>query len=162
MPSTEIRAATGADVYAMSDLMERQVRRYLLRDCTPAGQKALLASVAPERLGANLRENYAYHVAANGADVYGVIGLRNHNHVHHLFVADAVRGSGLGRRLWETARDEVCIHATAPPLFTVNSAPGAVGFYKALGFQPSGDEEERDGVRSQPMRYVLLGMGAKL
>jgi GNAT superfamily N-acetyltransferase len=154
----EIRGAEARDLLAMSELMEKQLRRYVIKDCTtPEGRRGLLASVMPEALQALLQRGYQYHVAASGADVYGIAGMRDASHLHHLFVADAVRRTGLGRRLWEAARDAVCIHATAPPVFTTVSSLHAVPFFRALGFASSGPEEDRDGVRVQPMRYVLLG-----
>lgn len=161
MAKLEIRSAEPADVLAMSDLLDRQVRKYIVKDCTPDGRRALLASISPESLKSLMDEGYHYHVAANGADVFGLSAMRDAGHLHHLFVADALRGTGLGRRLWEAARDAICIHGTAPPIFTVNSSLYAVGFYKALGFLPSGPEEERNGIRMQPMRYVMLGNSAR-
>jgi GNAT superfamily N-acetyltransferase len=153
----EIRSAEPGDALAMSELVEKLVRRYVLKDCTPEGRRVVLASVAPEALRDAMDRGYHYHVAVSGTDLFGVVGMRDASHLHHLFVADAARGTGLGRRLWEMARDEICMHGTAPPVFTVNSSLHAVGFYKALGFQPTGPEEERSGIRSQPMRYVMLG-----
>jgi GNAT superfamily N-acetyltransferase len=157
MARPDIRTAEPTDALAMSDLLDRLLRRYVVKDCSPDGRRRLLASVAPDALTGLMAQGHHYHVAFTGSDLFGVVGMRGVNHVHHLFVADTLRGSGLGRRLWETARDEICMHGTAPPVFTVNSSLYAIGFYKALGFQPTGPEEERDGIRFQPMRYVILG-----
>jgi GNAT superfamily N-acetyltransferase len=157
----DIRTAEPDDAFAMSELIDKLVRRYILKDCTPDGRRHLLASIAPEALRDAMSRGLQYHLAASGGDVFGVVAMRDASHLHHLFVADSVRGSGLGRRLWETARDEICMHGTAPPVFTVNSSLHAVGFYRALGFQPTGPEDERQGIRSQPMRYVMLGGGPR-
>lgn len=161
MARLEIRTAEPSDALAMSELVEKLVRRYILKDCTPEGRRVLLASIAPEALRDAMNRGVQYHLAANGPDLFGVVAMRDASHLHHLFVADSVRGTGVGRRLWETARDEICMHGTAPPVFTVNSSLHAVGFYRALGFQPTGPEEEREGVRFQPMRYVMLGSGPR-
>jgi GNAT superfamily N-acetyltransferase len=157
MARAEIRTAEPADAPAISELIEKLVRRYVLKDCTPDGRRALLASIAPDALQAALARGVQYHLAASGGDLFGVVAMRDASHLQHLFVVDSVRGTGLGRRLWETARDDVCMHGTAPPVFTVNSSLHAVGFFRALGFQPTGPDEERDGMRIQPMRYVMLG-----
>lgn len=157
MAKPEIRAAEPADALPMSELVEKLVRRYVLKDCTPDGRRALLAAVSPEGLQEAMRRGAQYHVAVGGSDLFGVVGMRDAGHLQYLFVAESARATGLGRRLWETARDEICMHGTAPPVFSANSSLHAVGFFRALGFQPSGPEEERDGVRCQPMRYVMLG-----
>ncbi len=161
MAKPDIRAAEPADVLAMSDLLDRLIRKYVVKDCTPDGRRALLASVSPESLRTLMEEGYHYHVAATGADVFGVVAMRDAGHLHHLFVADALRGTGLGRRLWEAARDAICIHGTAPPIFTVNAFLYGVGFFRKLGFLETGPVEERNGIRLQPMRYVMLGNSAR-
>lgn len=157
MAKPDIRPAEPSDVLFMSDLIDRLLRKYVLKDCTPEGRSLLLASIAPDALSKLMAEGYQYHVCAAGTDVFGVVAMRNAGHLHHLFVADSVRGTGLGRRLWEAARDAICIHGTAPPVFTVNSTPYAVGFYRKLGFLETGPQETRNGIPMQPMRYVLLG-----
>jgi GNAT superfamily N-acetyltransferase len=154
----DIRPAEPADALAMSELAEKLARRYVIKDCTPDGRRALLAELAPEAFAARLGGRFQYHVAAGGPDLYGLVAMRDTSHLHHLYVADAVRGTGLGRRLWETARDEVCLHGTAPPVFTVHASPYATAFFRALGFQPTGPETDDGGIRVQPMRYVMVGM----
>lgn len=156
MAKPDIREALPADALAIADLMERLARKHLFRDCTPKGRNALLDSIAPNALLANMNAGFHYHVAVTGGEVFGAVGFRNTSHVHHLFVADAVQRNGLGRRLWEAGRDAACMQGTAPPIFTATTVPSAVGFYRALGFLQSGAEEERDGVRLQQMRYVML------
>lgn len=156
MAKPDIREALPADALAMADLMERLARRHLFRDCTPAGKRALLDSIAPDALVRNMNAGFHYHVATAGGEIFGAIGFRNTSHVHHVFVADSVHGSGVGRRLWETGRDAACMQGTAPPIFTATTVPSAAGFYRALGFMPAGAEEEHDGIRVQQMRYVML------
>jgi GNAT superfamily N-acetyltransferase len=156
MAKPDIREALPADALAMADLMERLARKHLFRDCTPAGRNALLDSIAPNTLLANMNGGFHYHVATAGGEIFGAVGFRNTSHVDHLFVADAVHATGLGRRLWETGRDAVCMQGTAPPIFTATCVVSAAGFYRALGFLPSGPEEEQNGIRVQQMRYVML------
>lgn len=157
MAIPKTRLAEPADIPAMSELLERQMRKYILRDCTREGQQQLLDSVMPAALQANLRAGFEYHVSATSAGLFGVVGMRLPSHIHHLFVADVMHRAGLGRHLWETARDAVCMQHSVPPVFTVNSSLYAVGFYRALGFEAVGEVDTRGGVRAQPMRYVMLG-----
>jgi GNAT superfamily N-acetyltransferase len=162
MAKPEIREALSADAIAMADLAERLARKHLLRDCcSPSGRNALLDSIAPHALVANMDAGCVYHLATTGGEVFGMIGLRNASHVLQLFVADALHGTGLGRRLWEAGRDSACLQGTAPPIFTATAVPSAAGFYRALGFLPSGPDEERNGIRMLPMRYVMLAPAAR-
>jgi GNAT superfamily N-acetyltransferase len=157
MAKPDIREALPADALAMADLMERLARKHLFRDCTtPAGRNALLDAIAPHTLLANMKAGFVYHVATAGGEIFGVVGFRNTSDVHLLFVADALHRTGLGRRLWEAGRDAACMQGTAPPIFTATTTVSSAGFYKALGFLPSGPEDEQTGIRVQQMRYVML------
>lgn len=161
MARPDIRSAHPNDAFAMADLMERQVRKHVIKDCTPAGARVLLKSISPEAIVANMNAGYTYSVAETGGALFGLVGFKGVSHVHHLYVAEPLQKTGLGRRLWEAARDDVCMHGTAPPIFTTVSTLNAVGFFRRLGFQPTGPDEDREGVRLQPMRYVMLGGAAK-
>ena len=161
MASPVIRLAEPADLLPMSDLIERVLRKHVLKDCTREGGAALLKTVAPEVLAQNVADGYTYHVAATGDAIYGVVGMKPPCHLYHLFIADVMQRQGLGRKLWEAARDGVCLQHSVPPIFTVNATPNSVSFYARLGFDLAGDVIERNGVRAQPMRYVMLGARPK-
>lgn len=162
MAKPEIREALASDALALSDLAERLARRHLFRDCvTPAGRAVLIDSITPETLLANMNAGCHYHVATAGGEIFGFVGFRNTSHVQHLFVADSVHRSGVGRKLWEAGRDAACMHGTAPPIFTATTLVSAVGFYKALGFLASGPDEEQNGMRIQQMRYVMLAAAGR-
>ena len=38
---------------------------------------------------------------------------------------------------------------------TLNSSPYAIPFYLKLGFEPTSEEQEIDGIRFTPMKYVI-------
>jgi GNAT superfamily N-acetyltransferase len=161
MAEAIIRLAEPADLPAMTELIERQLRKHVLRDCTREGANALVASVEPAALQRNMDAGYTYHVAAAADMIYGVVGMKPPCHLHHLFVADVMQRQGLGRKLWQVARDSVCLQQSLPPVFTANSSLAAVPFYRHLGFDASGEPQEQNGVRFQPMRYVMLGARLK-
>lgn len=157
MASPIIRLADSADLLSISELFERSLRKHVLKDCSREGGAQLLKSVAPEALAQNIAEGYTYHVAATSDAIYGAVGMKPPCHLYHLFVADVMHRSGLGRKLWHAARDGVCLQHSVPPIFTVNATLGSVPFYARLGFDIAGEAVDRAGVRSQSMRYVMLG-----
>lgn len=161
MASPVIRLAESADLLLMSDLMERSLRRHVLKDCSREGSTTLLQAASPERLAENLAAGFTYHVAATSDAIYGVVGMKPPCDLHQLFVADVMQRQGLGRKLWQAARDGVCLQHSVPPIFTVQSTLNAVPFYARIGFDMAGDVAERGGVRLQPMRYVMLGARQK-
>lgn len=161
MAEAIIRLAEPADLPAMAELIERQLRKHVLRDCTREGANALVASAEPAILQRNIDAGYVYHVAAAADMIYGVVGMQPACHLHHLFVADVMQRQGLGRKLWQVARDSVCLQQSLPPVFTARASLAAVPFYQHLGFDPTGEPQELNGVRFQPMRYVMLGARLK-
>jgi GNAT superfamily N-acetyltransferase len=161
MAEAVIRLAEPGDLLAMSELLERQLRKHVLRDCTREGATALMASVDPAVLQRNIESGYVYHVAAAADMIYGIVGMKPPCHLYHLFVADVMQRQGLGRKLWHTARDSVCLQQSMPPIFTVHSSLAAVPFYQHLGFDLAGESQELNGVRFQPMRYAMLGARLK-
>ena len=85
----------------------------------------------------------------------GVIGVRTGQHISLLFVREKFHHLGIASRLVRIAVADVKASGPEIPAVTVNSSPYAVGFYKAVGFEPLGPEEKRDGIRYTPMRKGL-------
>lgn len=90
----------------------------------------------------------------DGDRLTGLVGMRKHNHICLVFVEEAEHKKGVGRKLMEYVLD-FCRKEGNGPVVTLNSAPYAVGFYHRLGFQDTGAETLRDGIRFTPMKYIL-------
>ena len=71
-------------------------------------------------------------------------------HMEALFIDPACHGQGVGRALVEQALSQV------PDLTTdVNEQnPGALGFYKRMGFVPTGRSERDDQGRAYPLIHL--------
>jgi GNAT superfamily N-acetyltransferase len=103
------------------------------------------------------QDNFRYHVALQGGELVGVVAVRDNTHLFHLFIKEAQHRKGLGRRLWELARDDAMARGN-PGRFTVNSAGRATGLYLRLGFEPAGEPIEHDGIVDVPMRWEETGV----
>ena len=76
----------------------------------------------PEAIAGYLDSGYRYHVAETvGGEIVGVVALRNHAHLYHLFVAEDFQRHGIGRSLWKAAMAEALAHGNSGE-FTVNSS----------------------------------------
>lgn len=120
--------------------------------------QALAADIPGEYWGeehflCNLPEKWRLSFAAwsgNGLEAYAILSRKSpaRAHLHHLMVAAARRGQGLGTRMVadmeRRVRDLGCSHLT---LKVHESNDGARRFYARLGF----DESERQG------DYVVMG-----
>jgi len=111
-----------------------------------------MATIQPEVIAANIRaENYRYQVAYMNAALAGVVAIRDNAHLFSLYVAQPWQGQGLGRKLWEAAREDA-IKRGNPGSFTVNSSAFAEKTYLRWGFEPTAPTQEMHGIRYIPMR----------
>jgi predicted GNAT family N-acyltransferase len=80
--------------------------------------------------------------------------VRDNTHLFSLYVGTAWHGQGIGKRLWEAARDGALARGN-PGTFTVNSSTFAESMYRHLGFEATGPVAEMHGIRFVPMRLEL-------
>lgn len=149
--SVQIRLAREEDAEAISGLIRPLTARHIAHEFSPAGARHLLNSMAPESILGYIRGGFRYHVAEERETVAGVVATRDNAHLYHLFVAEPFQGRGLGKSLWEEAR-QACLEAGGTGTFTVNSSRLAVGFYRRLGFVETGPCVTFDGVTCVPLR----------
>lgn len=130
--STAIADVAPVDATAVKAFMARVIAHSVTRD---------------DRLLADLRANVdgnvdwwlahpddAVHLqAVQDGDLVGVILVKQFWNLCSLFVEPASQGQGLGRRLVEAALAR-CAGLSPKGALWLNAAPGAIDFYRALGF----------------------------
>ena len=159
-----LRAALPGDAAAISELVTTLARELVVGEYNSAGRGAMLASMTPGAIARLLAPaegapRFDVLVAEEpGGRLVGVVATRDDAHLHHLFVARDWHGRGLGRRLWERARDG-CVARAGTRRFTVHSSSFAREVYLRFGFRPTGPVEECGGVISHPMALELEARG---
>ncbi|HEY1148842.1 MAG TPA: GNAT family N-acetyltransferase, partial [Pseudoduganella sp.] len=104
--TTTIRFATPDDAPAISALIVT-LQPFLTIAPDGAGAEQFMATIQPEVIAANLRaENYRYQLALLADTLAGVVAVRDNTHLFNLYVAEEFHGQGLGRKLWEAARED--------------------------------------------------------
>lgn len=124
----------------------------------PHGRSArrLLATLSPDAVLERLASPHFHGwLAEDGSGACGLILMRDTSHLYHLFVREDRQRRGIAAALWRRALSQ--LRATAAAKVTVNAAPGAIAFYRALGFAPSEALQEEDGLRFLPMALALDG-----
>jgi GNAT superfamily N-acetyltransferase len=150
-----IRAATRPDAAAISGLITHLSLKFITPDYSADGEKTLLSHQTPAAIEGVMNRGTRYWVAEGADGLVGVVAVTaSTHHLYHLFVAESHHLQGLGRRLFEHARQE-CLQLGNPGEFTVNASRYAVPFYRSLGFDTVGPESNRDGVISQPMWLLI-------
>jgi ribosomal protein S18 acetylase RimI-like enzyme len=152
-----IRDARLADAPAVSELVCRVAAETIFADGPEDGRRYFMAMNTSAAIAGKMNDDaYRYYVAEQEGRVVGVAAMRGNSHMYHLFVDTALHGRGLGRALWEHARGE-CVKRGNTGRFTVNSAPGSIGFYERVGFRVSGGFQVRNGHPSVPMTLEAGG-----
>jgi GNAT superfamily N-acetyltransferase len=145
----EFRPARSDDAPAISALLARFSPDVVVNADGSGAEEYLEAVSASAEAGYIADPRYTFLVACPGSELAGVIALRDHSHLFHLFVAPEHQRCGIATRLWELAR------AAAPgkiAVFTVNSTLSALPVYERFGFVRTGPVTEAHGIRFVPMR----------
>ncbi len=149
-----IRPAEIDDAAAISALI-LSLQPYLTIEPDGAGAEEFLVTLQPDIVRRNLQaENYHYQLAFDGEALAGVVAVRDNTHLFSLYVGSPWHGWGIGKRLWEVARDGALARGN-PGSFTVNSSTFAEAMYRHLGFVATGPVAEMHGIRFIPMRLDL-------
>ena len=158
-----VRDATPKDAEAISSLISSLASFFLAEPDNPELAASFFATITPDAIrdyitGGQFRvhvaEHVAEHVADCGSQLAGVVAVRDHSHLYHLFVADRWHRRGLASWLWSTAR-QVAGEAGNLGKFTVNSSLYAVSVYERFGFVATGPEVRKDGLIFVPMTLDL-------
>ncbi|WP_455365881.1 GNAT family N-acetyltransferase [Kaarinaea lacus] len=137
----------------MSTLAIELSKKYVTPEFSNSVADAFLSSLTPHAIENNMKNGFRYHVAELNDRVVGLIGIKNNNHLYHLFVSEAHHNKGIGRQLWVVARG-ACIAAGNRDGFTVNSSRYAQKFYELLGFVAQSQPQERNGMVTIPMKLT--------
>jgi len=147
-----IRPALASDVENISLLLCSLTNQFIAKDLEKAGLEIMLNSMQPDAIRNNLNSGFSYSVALIDNEIVGVIGVKGHDHLYHLFVAELFQGQGIAKQLWLSVLNDL------EPLYTseyfVNASLNAVHFYKHLGFIASSDVEIKNGIKFVPMKFT--------
>ncbi|WP_010587343.1 GNAT family N-acetyltransferase [Schlesneria paludicola] len=148
-----IRRADRADIPNIVRLTTSLAERFITRDCTQEGALNLVDSMNESQTHERFAGAYRYFVACDDGEIVGVVATQEDRHLYHLFVAERYHRRGIGRDLWQIAR-QACITNGNRGHFTVNSSRGSRGVYESFGFvaQP---EVVVNGVPFVPMSLTL-------
>jgi len=149
-----IREGRPSEASAISDFITPLAAKFIAHEFAAPARKLFLATFSHAAVDKYIANGFRYHLAESEGTMVGVVATRQNRHVYHLFVAESAQRSGVGRSLWNRAR-EAARESGYRGDFTVNSSRFAVGFYERLGFVRDGHENARDGIVSVPLRYPV-------
>ncbi|HOQ16015.1 MAG TPA: GNAT family N-acetyltransferase [Defluviitaleaceae bacterium] len=99
--------------------------------------------------------NMEFYGAFTEGRIVGVIAVRGCNHICLFFVDKEFHGQGIARNLFELVKKNLSVGDKVEKVITVNASPYAVKIYEKLAFNVVDNEQEKDGIRFTPMKYVF-------
>jgi GNAT superfamily N-acetyltransferase len=147
----EVRVAQGSDAPAVSRLIRELSAPFLLQ-ADGAGAEPFFAAISEAAIRSYVESpKFSYYIAHIDSSLVGVVAVRDHRHLYHLFIAREFQGKGFARQLWEFAEANA-IASGHQGAFTVNSSLNAVPVYQRFGFAITGTVVEANGLAFQPMQ----------
>ncbi len=101
--------------------------------------------------------NCPIYAAFDGSKIVGIIGMRNKSHINLVFTKSEYHHKGIATSIFEYLLSEIKNNSPQVKEITLNSSPHGKNFYLHLGFVPLSEEQEIDGMRFTPMKYVIRG-----
>lgn len=153
-----IARLTENEIDAFVSLVREVFDDFVAPGYSPQGVATFHSYVTRDAVLERFKKGNPMYVAKSGSQIVGAHEIRDWNHISLFFVKKELHGSGIGRKLFERALDEIKKTYPEIRLVSVNASPFAEEIYQALGFVKTADLQERDGIRFIPMEYAIRDM----
>lgn len=94
--------------------------------------------------------------AFDGEKMIALIGMRsNKTHINLVFTKKEYHRKGIATAIFKYLLKDVLSENPNIRELTLNSSPYGLPFYLHIGFIPLSDEQEINGIRFTPMKYII-------
>ena len=94
--------------------------------------------------------------AFDGDKIVALMGMRsNKTHINLVFTKKSYHRQGIARAIFHSLLNDVLKENPTLEALTLNSSPYGLPFYLAIGFVPLSEEQEINGIRFTPMKYII-------
>ena len=94
--------------------------------------------------------------AFDGEKIVALIGMRsNKTHINLVFTKKEYHRKGIATAIFNYLLKDVLNEKPWIKELTLNSSPYGLPFYLHIGFIPLSDEQEINGIRFTPMKYII-------
>lgn len=96
------------------------------------------------------------YAAFDDKKIVGIIGMRaSRTHINLVFTKKEYHRQGIATALFHYLLEDVLKENPSLKEITLNSSPYGKDFYLHIGFIPLSAEQEIDGIRFTPMKYMV-------
>ena len=155
MTAKEIRRLGTNEVEEAVRLVMEVFAQYVAPHMDQEGIDEFMSFIDPEYLCMKMGEGeIRLWGAFEDGELAGVLGTRGLNHICLLFVKREFQRRGIGASLLKKAALDMMVLDPAAGDMTVNAGSGAIPFYKAMGFEETGEERRVNGIAYTPMKIT--------
>lgn len=96
------------------------------------------------------------YAAFDNDKIVGIIGMRaTKTHINLVFTKKEYHRRGIATAIFNFMLSDLLAENPDLKEITLNSSPYGLGFYKHIGFIALTDEQELNGIRFTPMKYII-------
>ena len=96
------------------------------------------------------------YAAFDNNKIVGIIGMRaSKTHINLVFTKKEYHHRGIATAIFNLLLNDLLAENPDLREITLNSSPYGLGFYKHIGFIALSDEQELNGIRFTPMKYII-------
>ncbi len=158
MENIVIRKITRDEVKSAMDLALEVFMQFEAPDYHPSGVDTFKKDIVenPEYLENARRGVCPIYAAFDGDKMVALMGMRsNKKHINLVFTKKEYHRKGIAKAIFNYLLDDILTENPVLDELTLNSSPYGLPFYLAIGFVPLSEEQEINGIRFTPMKYVI-------
>ena len=158
MENIVIRKIISNEVESAMALALEVFMQFEAPDYGPAGVETFRKDIVenPEYLENARRGICPIYGAFDGNKLVALMGMRSgKTHINLVFTKKEYHRRGIARSIFLYLLEDILAENPALDELTLNSSPYGLPFYLALGFVPLSGEQEINGIRFTPMKYIV-------
>ena len=94
--------------------------------------------------------------AFDGDKLVALMGMRScKTHINLVFTKKEYHRKGIARAIFHYLLNDILTENPTLDVLTLNSSPYGLPFYLKIGFVPQSEEQEINGIRFTPMKYII-------
>jgi GNAT superfamily N-acetyltransferase len=139
------------EIQQSCELVERVFHDNVAQLFSDEGVKEFMKYCTVDEMTKRMELGAVSMAARSAGRMVGLAHVVDLSHIAWFFVDTALHGKGVGRSLFDAALTAVRERNPNLKRLTVNASPNSIGFYERLGFEPTGKETMKNGIRFLPM-----------
>ena len=158
MENIVIRKITGDEVASAMKLALEVFMQFEAPGDHPSGVDTFKNDIVenPEYLKNAKRGICPIYGAFDGGQIVALMGMRSSKtHINLAFTKKEYQRKGIARAIFAYLLNDILQENPSLEALTLNSSPYGLPFYMAISFTPLGEEQEINGIRFTPMKYMM-------